>query len=724
MGFPAIFIVGNQNMDTRIDAIKKLKNFKCRIMLTTDLTARGIDAENVNLVINLDIPGDSATYLHRIGRAGRYGSRGISINIVSENELSLFQDLLLSVGGENFSIMKLFENYPENIWNVDDSLFERIQATQNILESNTDFEKSIITSVNGVVMDEPIENNKNTENHKLLQKENRRKIKSEKYVSKVTNNIRNITLNEVNNSQKCKKGAANDNFSLEVVEKTTNLHNLKIKISNGFSDLEKLNENTHFTLNVDKISQNILSEVDINNISEFFKVKFMKPNSVDNSLLSLKTDEKIYQHKHEIDIEKLIEESTAHFGIDLFQTEEFKNLRKINAYLHKNLFNANNPEEYILHQATWWKNKLTHEINLLELLLTKSIDKCCTKNFLAALQMFFIIQKKAIMCIYPEIRSEAEIKDTYLYSENNQNINLLKMYQEIENFKSSHRLSNAIEFNSYFPYPMNLCKSLPNLMLTEEEISEYKCAIKSLRSNSNAYKIWQKVKVTLSSMNSQTKEKLRKRIEDTQELNVDELLSFIINDYSSDDDEQSIDSDTNSNSEESLCFVKHSSETFKLTKSQENQKNITRFIPLITNNVSYDNVQNDFHEIKSLDEELDLNKSTDKSKKRFDNLSDSSDSETYVNTSSSENMNYVTYNSGNEQLKESYHSLQETQNNNDYYDQLNQVNKEAHMCYGNFDYCVSRSTVNNDLENFFISLRHQTDQIHLQEYYYHMLSNE
>jgi len=66
-GFPSIFISAGQDQIRRIQAIQTFKTFKCRILCSTDLTARGIDAENVNLVINLDVPDDHNTYLHRIG---------------------------------------------------------------------------------------------------------------------------------------------------------------------------------------------------------------------------------------------------------------------------------------------------------------------------------------------------------------------------------------------------------------------------------------------------------------------------------------------------------------------------------------------------------------------------------------------------------------------------------------------------------------------------------
>lgn len=130
MGFPAMYIVGSQDMNKRLDSLSKLKNYECEIMLTTDLTARGIDVENVNLIINLDIPIDSATYLHRIGRAGRYGSYGISISIIAEKELKVFQNLMFNVGGRDFSILKLPTPYPTNIWNMTDLNFEKVVAKE------------------------------------------------------------------------------------------------------------------------------------------------------------------------------------------------------------------------------------------------------------------------------------------------------------------------------------------------------------------------------------------------------------------------------------------------------------------------------------------------------------------------------------------------------------------------------------------------------------------
>uniref|UniRef100_A0A4W3ITW0 RNA helicase n=1 Tax=Callorhinchus milii TaxID=7868 RepID=A0A4W3ITW0_CALMI len=91
LSFPAPS--GSMNQNQRLEAMAKLKQFQCRVLISTDLTSRGIDAEKVNLVINLDIPQDWETYMHRIGRAGRFGTHGLAVTYCcrgeEENELGL-----------------------------------------------------------------------------------------------------------------------------------------------------------------------------------------------------------------------------------------------------------------------------------------------------------------------------------------------------------------------------------------------------------------------------------------------------------------------------------------------------------------------------------------------------------------------------------------------------------------------------------------------------------
>ncbi|XP_066559512.1 putative ATP-dependent RNA helicase DDX20 [Amia ocellicauda] len=85
-GLPAVCISGSLSQDQRLQAMSKLKQYQCRVLISTDLTSRGIDAEKVNLVINLDIPQDWETYMHRIGRAGRFGTHGLAVTYCCHGE--------------------------------------------------------------------------------------------------------------------------------------------------------------------------------------------------------------------------------------------------------------------------------------------------------------------------------------------------------------------------------------------------------------------------------------------------------------------------------------------------------------------------------------------------------------------------------------------------------------------------------------------------------------
>ncbi|XP_052214029.1 uncharacterized protein LOC127832554 isoform X1 [Dreissena polymorpha] len=91
-GWPTACIAGCLDQRDRNHAMAKLKTYKCRILISTDLTSRGIDADKVNLVVNLDVPKDHETYLHRIGRAGRFGSFGIAVTLVSDGQEQLSLD--------------------------------------------------------------------------------------------------------------------------------------------------------------------------------------------------------------------------------------------------------------------------------------------------------------------------------------------------------------------------------------------------------------------------------------------------------------------------------------------------------------------------------------------------------------------------------------------------------------------------------------------------------
>ncbi|KAK8882139.1 ATP-dependent RNA helicase ddx39a [Tritrichomonas musculus] len=85
-GFPSIAIHSNMPQLDRIKGLCLFKNFQKKILISTDLFARGIDVERVNIVINYDMPKSADTYLHRVGRAGRFGTKGLSVSFISSEE--------------------------------------------------------------------------------------------------------------------------------------------------------------------------------------------------------------------------------------------------------------------------------------------------------------------------------------------------------------------------------------------------------------------------------------------------------------------------------------------------------------------------------------------------------------------------------------------------------------------------------------------------------------
>ena len=81
-GFPVSKIHGDMIQTDRDDIMKKFRNGSTRVLITTDLLARGIDVQQVSLVINYDLPKEKESYIHRIGRSGRYGRKGVAINFI------------------------------------------------------------------------------------------------------------------------------------------------------------------------------------------------------------------------------------------------------------------------------------------------------------------------------------------------------------------------------------------------------------------------------------------------------------------------------------------------------------------------------------------------------------------------------------------------------------------------------------------------------------------
>lgn len=78
-GFAAVYTSGSEPQATRTASLEAMRKGNARVLVATDLIARGVDLPGCDLVVHLDVPSNSATYLHRVGRTGRFGSRGVSI---------------------------------------------------------------------------------------------------------------------------------------------------------------------------------------------------------------------------------------------------------------------------------------------------------------------------------------------------------------------------------------------------------------------------------------------------------------------------------------------------------------------------------------------------------------------------------------------------------------------------------------------------------------------
>ena len=78
----------NMSKQERKDTITSFRSGGYRLLLSSDVTARGIDVQQVELVINFDIPNNVNTYLHRIGRGGRWGRKGIAINLITRKDVN------------------------------------------------------------------------------------------------------------------------------------------------------------------------------------------------------------------------------------------------------------------------------------------------------------------------------------------------------------------------------------------------------------------------------------------------------------------------------------------------------------------------------------------------------------------------------------------------------------------------------------------------------------
>jgi len=91
--FTVISMHGEMPQEEREEVMKKFRGGEFRVLITTDVWARGLDVSQVSLVINYDLPNNRELYIHRIGRSGRFGRKGVAINFVKNDDVRILRDI-------------------------------------------------------------------------------------------------------------------------------------------------------------------------------------------------------------------------------------------------------------------------------------------------------------------------------------------------------------------------------------------------------------------------------------------------------------------------------------------------------------------------------------------------------------------------------------------------------------------------------------------------------
>lgn len=116
---PAQAIHGDKSQGARQQALANFKSGKIRVLVATDIAARGIDIDSLSHVINFELPNEPETYVHRIGRTGRAGAQGAAFSFCDFDELPYLKEIekltrqKIPVVQENPFPMELFESVPK-----------------------------------------------------------------------------------------------------------------------------------------------------------------------------------------------------------------------------------------------------------------------------------------------------------------------------------------------------------------------------------------------------------------------------------------------------------------------------------------------------------------------------------------------------------------------------------------------------------------------------------
>merc|ERR1719512_480593 len=97
-GLPCTSIHGDKDQRERDDALNGLKTGRFKVLVATDVAARGLDIKGVGLVVNFDPANNAEDYVHRIGRMGRAGAKGVAISLLTPDDGSRARDIVEVMG--------------------------------------------------------------------------------------------------------------------------------------------------------------------------------------------------------------------------------------------------------------------------------------------------------------------------------------------------------------------------------------------------------------------------------------------------------------------------------------------------------------------------------------------------------------------------------------------------------------------------------------------------
>ncbi|HSC54961.1 MAG TPA: DEAD/DEAH box helicase [Phnomibacter sp.] len=134
-------IHGDKEQDQRFDALKQFAEGKVKVLITTDVSARGIDIKNVEYVINYDIPDIAENYVHRVGRTGRGMEKGYALSFCSAEEIPLLKEVEKFIGGP-IDVLEIPKGDYKDMIDFSAETKTDLKAVQKMIAENEAFQKT------------------------------------------------------------------------------------------------------------------------------------------------------------------------------------------------------------------------------------------------------------------------------------------------------------------------------------------------------------------------------------------------------------------------------------------------------------------------------------------------------------------------------------------------------------------------------------------------------